>query len=96
MAGLDSIRTNLKNIYDEAKMLAATAISLNEAFEAEAIPAKPTGSGTPSQITSYQYHGRFGTDKRSGKYSEVRTDQSRCGYLIDWQRYQTPYRSTNR
>ena len=36
MAGLDSIRTNLKNIFGEAKMLAATAISLNEAFEAEA------------------------------------------------------------
>ena len=35
MAGLDSVRTNLKNIYDGAQMLAATAISLNEAFEAE-------------------------------------------------------------
>ncbi len=36
MAGLDSVRTNLKNIYDGAKMLVATAISLNETFEAEA------------------------------------------------------------
>jgi tRNA(Ser,Leu) C12 N-acetylase TAN1 len=36
MAGLDSVRTNLKNIYDGAKMLVATEISLNETFEAEA------------------------------------------------------------
>jgi len=40
MAGLDSVRTNLKNIHDQAQMLAVTAISLNESFEAEAMRLK--------------------------------------------------------
>ena len=40
MAGLDSVHANLKNIYEGAQTLAATAISLDEAFEAEATRLK--------------------------------------------------------
>ena len=37
MASLDSVRTDLKNIHDQAQMLTAAVISLNNAFEAESI-----------------------------------------------------------
>jgi len=40
VAGLDSVHANLKNIYEGAQTLAATAISLDEAFEAEATRLK--------------------------------------------------------
>ena len=40
MAGLDSVRTNLKNIRDQSQMLTAAVISLNESFEAESIRLK--------------------------------------------------------
>jgi len=40
MAGLDSVRTNLKNIHDHAQMLTSTTISLSQSFEAESIRLK--------------------------------------------------------
>ena len=37
MEGLDSVRTNLKNIHDQAQILTAAVISLNGSFEAESL-----------------------------------------------------------
>lgn len=37
MASIDSVRTNLKNIHDQAHMLTSATISLNESLETESI-----------------------------------------------------------
>ena len=55
MAGLDSVHTNLKNIHDQAQMLTAAVISLNESFEAESIRLTRQEAVHRLKIDSYHH-----------------------------------------